>query len=323
MTLDLLDRYRLMARMREFELACLEGVSTLEIHGELHTGIGQEAIGAGMAGALRGEDAVVSTHRNHFHALAKGVSPRRLMAEIFERETGLCRGRGGHMHPFDLEHNFSASGIVGASLPVALGYAYAFAIEGGNRVAVGVIGDGGTNHGTFHETLNMAAAWEAPLIVLVENNFLAISVPTSAVLATATIAERAAAYGAPGETVDGTDVEVMADAFARAVEHARSDNGPYVLEAICQRFQGHYEGDLEQYRSKDERERIRREHDPLRIGRSKLVERGLAGDAAIEAIDMEAKAEMQELLAAVRSDRMPDASGALDYVFAEGAGAAR
>jgi acetoin:2,6-dichlorophenolindophenol oxidoreductase subunit alpha len=320
-SLDLLARYRLMVRMREFELACLEGVPTLEIHGELHTGIGQEAIGAGMAGALRDEDAVVSTHRNHLHALAKGVSPRELMAEIFERETGLCRGRGGHMHPFDLEHNFSASGIVGASLPVALGYSYAFATEGGNRVAVGITGDGGTNHGTFHETLNMAAAWELPLIVLVENNFLAISVPTSEVLATATIAERAAAYGAPGETVDGTDVEVMAGAFARAVEHARSDNGPYVLEAICQRFQGHYEGDQEQYRSKGERERIRREHDPLQIARRRLVERSLADEQAIEAGDEQTRTEMRELLAAVRSDPLPDPRGALEYVFAEGAGA--
>jgi acetoin:2,6-dichlorophenolindophenol oxidoreductase subunit alpha len=323
MTLDLLDRYRLMARMREFELACISGVSTLEIHGELHTGIGQEAIGAGMAGALRDEDAVVSTHRNHFHALAKGVPPRRLMAEIFERETGLCRGRGGHMHPFDLERNFSATGIVGASLPVALGYAYAFAIEGGSRVAVGVTGDGGTNHGTFHETLNMASAWELPLIVLVENNFLAISVPTSDVLATATIAERAAAYGAPGETVDGTDVEVTAAAFVRAVEHARSDNGPYVLEAVCHRFQGHYEGDLEQYRSKDERERIRRQHDPLQIARRKLIERGLAEEQALDASDEEARSEMRELLAAVRSDPLPDPSGALEYVFADDSGGVR
>lgn len=316
MSLSLLERYRLMTRMREFDLACLEGVPTLEIHGELHTGIGQEAIGGGMAGVLRDDDAIVSTHRNHFHALAKGVSPRALMAEIFERETGLCRGRGGHMHPFDLERNFSATGIVGASLPVALGYAYVFALEGGGRVAVGVTGDGGANHGTFHETLNLAAAWKLPLVVLVENNALAISVPTSDVTATSTIAERACAYAMPGETLDGTDVELVAEAFERAVSHSRSDDGPYLLEAVCHRFQGHYEGDAEQYRSPEERDRIRREHDPLQIARRKLMERGLADERELDAADAESRSEMQDILAAVRSDPMPDPDGALLYVFA-------
>jgi acetoin:2,6-dichlorophenolindophenol oxidoreductase subunit alpha len=310
-----LDGYRTMARLRAFDLACLEGVPTLEIHGELHTGIGQEAIGAAMAGALRDGDAVVSTHRNHFHALAKGVSPRALMAEIFERETGLCRGRGGHMHPFDLDRNFSATGIVGAALPVALGYAYAFALEGGNRVAVGITGDGGANHGTFHETLNIAAAWELPLVVLVENNHLAISVPISDVLATATISERGAAYGVPGETVDGTDVEAVSEAFERAVGHARAEDGPYLLETICHRFQGHYEGDVQQYRIPSELERIRQEYDPLIIARRNLVERGVASEPELAAIEAEAGREMQELLAAVRADPMPDPGEALDHVF--------
>lgn len=188
-----LDRYRWMARMREFDLACLEGVPTGEIHGELHTGIGQEAIAAGMAGSLRQDDALVSTHRNHSHALAKGVDPRALMAEIYERTTGLCGGYGGHMHPFDPARNFSATGIVGASLPVALGYAYAIAAEGRDAIAVAVTGDAGSNHGTFHECMNIAAAWELPLVVVVENNRYGISVSSEDVIPTATIAERAAA----------------------------------------------------------------------------------------------------------------------------------
>jgi acetoin:2,6-dichlorophenolindophenol oxidoreductase subunit alpha len=311
----LLDDYRTMARLRAFDLACLEGVPTLEIHGELHTGIGQEAVGAAMAKVLRDDDAVVSTHRNHFHALAKGVSPRALMAEIFERETGLCRGRGGHMHPFDLERNFSATGIVGAALPVALGYAYAFALEGGNRVAVGITGDGGANNGTFHEALNMAAAWELPLVVLVENNHLAISVPISDVLATATIAERGSAYGAPGETVDGTDVEAVSEAFERAVGHARAEDGPYLLEAICHRFQGHYEGDVQQYRIPSELERIRQQFDPLIIARRRLVERGVGSEPELAAIEAEEGGAMHELLASVRADPMPDPGEALDHVF--------
>ncbi len=312
-----LETYRLMARMREFDRACLEGVPTLEIHGEMHTGIGQEAVAAGLASSLRPDDALVSTHRNHFHALAKGVDARALMAEIFERESGLCRGRGGHMHPFDPENNFSATGIVGAGLPVALGYAYAFAIEGGERVAVAVTGDGGTNHGTFHETLNLAAAWELPLLVLVENNFLAISVPTSHVTATATIAERSAAYGAPGRTVDGTDYELVGAAVADGIRHCREDGGPFVLEALCYRFQGHYEGDAEQYRAKDELERIRRDHDPLVIARERLLEAGAGDEARLDAISTEAREEMQAILAQVRADPMPDPSDAALYVFVE------
>ena len=145
--LSLLEGFELMARMRQFEAACLEGVPTREIHGELHVGVGQEAIAAAMAGALQRRDAVVSTHRCHLHGIAKGVPLYPMLAEVYERESGLCRGRGGHMHLFDAENNFSTTGIVGSSVAVALGYAYAFAIEPSDEqagaVAVGVTGDGG------------------------------------------------------------------------------------------------------------------------------------------------------------------------------------
>lgn len=311
-----IDRYRWMARIREFDLACLEGVPTREIHGELHTGIGQEAIAAGMAGALRPTDALVSTHRNHGHGLVKGTDPRALLAEIFERSTGLCGGYGGHMHPFDPSVNFSATGIVGASLPVALGYAYAMRLEGRDDVAVALTGDAGTNHGTFHECMTMAAAWELPLIIVVENNNYGISVSSDDVIPTATIAERAVAYDCLGETIDGTDSEVVAEAFARLVEETRRDPAPCVLEATCFRFQGHYEGDAQTYRSKDEHERIRRDGDPLLIARASLTAAGTADDAALDAIDAEARAEMQALLAAVRADPTPDPARALDHVFA-------
>lgn len=311
--------YGAMVRMRAFDEACLAGVPTFEIHGELHTGIGQEAIGAAMIGPLVEGDAVVSTHRNHYHALAKGVPARSLMAEIFEKETGLCRGRGGHMHPFDPERNFSATGIVGASLPVALGYAYTFSMKGLPYVAVGVTGDGGANHGTFHECLNIAGAWKLPLVVLVENNQYAISVRFSNVSATATIAERARGYGAWGRRVDGVDVELVSEAFAEAVEHARDGKGPALLEATCYRFRGHYEGDHDSYRERAEKKQMRSEMDPVSRYRGELIERGAATAETLDAIVAEAKAEMEGLLAEVRADAMPDASGALDHVFAEGA----
>jgi pyruvate dehydrogenase E1 component alpha subunit len=311
-----LDRYRLMRRLREFDLACLEGVGK-EVHGELHTAIGQEGIAAGMAGALRPGDALVSTHRNHFHALVKGVPQHALMGEVFERATGLCGGFGGHMHPFDPERNFSASGIVGASLPVALGYAYAFATEGGDddRVAIAVTGDGGANHGTFHEALNIAAAWELPLVVVVENNGLAISVACDDVLGTGTIAERACAYGALSDAVDGTDVEAVHAAFSTLVDEVRRASRPAIFEATCARFQGHYEGDLEQYRPLAERERLRRELDPLVIARRRLVTGGDADELALDGIDADARREMRDLLDAVRRDPLPDPATAHDHVF--------
>jgi acetoin:2,6-dichlorophenolindophenol oxidoreductase subunit alpha len=245
------------------------------------------------------------------------VPLRPMLAEIYEKETGLCRGRGGHMHLFDLERNFSCTGIVGSSLGVALGYAYAAWLEGRDSVAVGVTGDGGAGSGAFHECLNIAGAWKLPLVVLVENNRYAISVPIEGNSATETIAERAAAYAAWGRRVDGTDVDAFADAFAEAVEHARSGRGPALLEAACYRFRGHYEGDLDLYRAKDEKEAALRDLDPLVLQRRRLVESGSAAEAELGAIEAEARAEMAALLAEVRGDRMPDPAGALDCVFVE------
>lgn len=310
-------RFRRLAEMRAFDEACLDALRRGHIHGELHVGLGQEAIGAAMAESLVPGDAVVSTHRNHFHGLAKGVDPKALLAEICERETGLCRGRGGHMHPFDPTTNFSATGIVGASVPVALGYAHAFALRGEAAVAVGVTGDGGSHTGGFHEALVMAGARKLPMVVLVENNALAISVPFRAVSPTPTVAERAGAYGAIGVHVDGTDVDATAEAFAEAMEHARSGKGPAIIEATCHRFRGHFEGDPESYRSKEERNRLRENFDPLLLYRAKLTGAGILDDAALDALQAEVKAQTRAMLTEVLEAPMPDASGARDHVFVE------
>jgi len=314
-SLSLLDRYRAMARMRAFEEACRAGVKSGEIHGEMHLGLGQEGIAAGMLGALRAEDAVVSTHRPHLHGIAKGVPLRPMLAEIYEKETGLGRGRGGHMHLFDPARNFSTTGIVGSSLPVAAGYAYASYLEGNDSVAIGVLGDGATNSGAFHECLNIAGAWKLPLVVLVENNQYAISVPSASIMATETVAERAAAYGAWGQRVDGTDVEAVAPAFAAAMAHARSGQGPALLEATCYRFSGHYEGDYDLYRPASERERMQREHDPLAIARQRLIVRGEATEADLDAVVEEARREIAGIVDEVRAAAMPDPADARAYVF--------
>jgi acetoin:2,6-dichlorophenolindophenol oxidoreductase subunit alpha len=313
----LVDRYRLMLRMRAFEDACAAGIATGELRGELHLATGQEGIAAGMVGVLQPGDWMVSTHRPHLHAIAKGVPLFPLLSEIYEKATGFAGGKGGHIHLFDMEHRFSTTGIVGSSLPVALGHAYAVRLDGSPDVAVGITGDGGTNTGQFHETMNMAAIWTLPLVVLVENNDYAISVPAADVIAGPGIAARAAAYGAWGRRVDGTDVEVFAAAFAEAMAHARAGNGPALLEASCHRFRGHYEGDLDHYRPKASREAMLASGDPIAIARARLIERDGFADADLDAIAEAASAEMEELLARVRSAPEPDPAGAFDDVFAE------
>jgi len=305
-----------MCTMRRFEEACAEGVTTGELRGELHLAVGQEAIGVGMAEHLRPEDWVVSTHRSHLHAIAKSVPLRPLMAEVFEKSTGLSGGKGGHLHLFDLEHRFSSTGIVGSSIPVALGHAYAARLGGTDEIAVGVTGDGGVNTGQFHESLNMAAIWKLPLVVLVENNLYAISVPAKDVIAGPGIADRAAGYGAWGRRVDGTDVEAFADAFGEAVDKARSGAGPALLEATCYRFRGHYEGDTDHYRTEVEKREMLAVGDPLAIARGRILERGDADEAELTAVEEGAAAEIRSILDEVRSAADPDPADALTDVFA-------
>ena len=314
--ITLLDRYGYMLWMREFELACLEGVPTREIHGELHSGIGQEAIAAGMAGFLRRDDALSSTHRNHLHAIAKGVDLRSMMAEIFEKSTGLCAGFGGHMHLFDKDLKFSTTGIVGAGVPVALGHAYATRLNGSDSVAVAVVGDGAVNSGAFHESMNMAGVLKLPLIVLVENNEWAISVPFSQASATPTIAERATAWAARGERVDGNDVEAVADSFGGAVEFARAGGGPSLIEATCYRFRGHFEGDADLYRNSEEKD-SRRLLDPLDITRDRLLRENVATLGDLDAMASSVRQEMRDLLKSVRSDPSPNPEDAMKHVFVE------
>lgn len=314
--ITLKDRFGYMVWMREFELACLEGVPTREIHGELHTAVGQEAIGAGMAGVLRPDDALTATHRNHLQAIAKGVDMRAMLAEIFEKETGLCGGFGGHMHLFDPGLKFSATGIVGAGLPVSAGHAWASRMRGDDGVSVAVIGDGAVNTGAFHEAMNFAGVHQLPMVVLVENNEWAISVPFDKASATPTVAERAPAWAANGVRVDGTDVEAVADAFGEAVSRARTGGGPSIVEATCYRFRGHFEGDADTYRSEEEKE-ARRAIDPLDLAEKKLVERGEASQEELAGIRQAVKEAMAGMLESVRADDQPPADHALRHVFVE------
>jgi pyruvate dehydrogenase E1 component alpha subunit len=312
---DLRERFAAMVTMRAFEEACAEGVRTGELRGELHLATGQEGVAAGMLGALEPDDWVVGTHRSHPAALAKGVPAYPLLAEVYEKRTGLCGGKGGHLHLFSREHRFSTTGIVGSSLPVALGHAYAASLDGGGYVGVGLTGDGGANTGQFFETLNLAAIWRLPLVVVVENNGYGISVPAAEVTAAPGLRARADAFGLRYAAADGQDVEEVAGAMAAAFGHARAGHGPALVEVACHRFRGHYEGDPDHYRSAEAKE-LMRQRDPLERARRTLVERGSSTEELAE-LEAGRVAEVQELLRRVRSDPAPDPAAAATDVYGE------
>ncbi|MEY3029608.1 MAG: hypothetical protein RL198_1005, partial [Actinomycetota bacterium] len=231
---------------------------------------------------------------------------------------GLCGGYGGHMHLMDKSLKFSATGIVGAGMPVAVGHAYAAAkLRQSDDIAVSVVGDGAVNTGAFHEAMNLAGVLRLPLVVLVENNEWAISVPFAAASATETVAERAPAWAAHGVKVDGNDVEAVAEAFGAAVARARAGQGPSIIEATCYRFRGHFEGDADTYRTQQEKD-ARRAIDPVSITRAKLIERQLATHAELDAEAEAVRSAMRQLLESVRRDPMPDGHLALRHVFSGG-----
>ena len=315
--LNLLELYAEMVRMRRFEEACLSGVPTREIHGEVHLGMGQEAIGAAMVGLLTDEDALVSTHRNHLHALAKGVDPYRMLAEIFERSTGLCGGFGGHMHLFDLPRRFSTTGIVGATLPVALGHAYAARLRGSDAVAVGVSGDGGANTGGFHESLNLAGAWKLPGGARREQRVGHLRT-VRPVLRHAHAGRASTCLRRVGTRVDGLDVEAVGTGSPRrspmrAPVWARpSSRRPATASEVTTKVTP-----TPTVTSSTE--------DSRREGRDPLTSPGPGSSRKasqpLSSTELEARigAEIEELLERVRRDPSPDAATALDHVFVGGA----
>lgn len=320
----LLGAYRQMCLIRSFEETIAQRYSigkTPEfnmaagpIRGEMHLASGQEAVAVGVCSLLADRDAVVSTHRPHHHALAKGVDPSRLAAEIFGKETGLCRGKGGHMHLFDKEHNFACSGIVGASYPQAAGAAFGYKQRGEANVAVAFSGEGAANHGTFTETLNAAALWQLPLVIVVEDNLYADSTPKWAALSTPHQYHRALGYNVPAYLVDGMDLIDVYAAARTAVERARDGQGPSVIEAVCYRYRGHFEGDAEDYRSAEERE-LWRALDPItRLGK-RLKSLGWADDATLQDLQQEAEREVAGAVAFAEQSPLPNPSEALTGVF--------
>jgi pyruvate dehydrogenase E1 component alpha subunit len=317
MTLEPLAAYRTMALYRRFEEAVGAAVVTGEVHGEMHLGIGQEAIAVALERLLEPTDAVVSTHRPHLHALALGVDPVALLAELLER-AGLSGGKGGHMHLFSREPQFMCTGIVGASAPLACGYALAQRREGPGRLTVAVAGDGAMNQGAVFESMNLAALWQLPVVFLCEDNGYGISVRRDVATA-GPLAGRGTAFGIPGQECDGTDPEAVHAALGPAFDRARGGGGPSVVVATCYRFRGHYEGDADTYRPKGEKDDwMSAARDPVTRLRARLEAEGTS-PADLDAIDAAADAQIADWLEAARAVPFPDVERVGEDVFAGGA----
>jgi pyruvate dehydrogenase E1 component alpha subunit len=285
------------------------------VPGEMHLSAGQEPVAAGICAHLTSEDAITATHRPHHLAIAHGVSLRPMTAEIFGRETGLGHGRGGHMHLFDPSTHFSCSGIIAEGLPPALGQAFAFKRQGSDRVAVAVTGEGAANQGAFHESLNLAALWQLPVVFVVEDNDWGISVPRSASTSVASNADRAAAYGIPGVRVEDNSVEAVHAAAGEAIARARSGDGPTLIEVHTLRLWGHFEGDAEGYRP--DLESVS-EHDPIPQYRDLLLKTGALTDGQYEAMQASAAERVEDAIDFAKNSPTPDPHDHLSYVFSEG-----
>jgi TPP-dependent pyruvate/acetoin dehydrogenase alpha subunit len=307
-----------MWRIRLFEERVGRLKQTDEVYGLIHLSVGQEGVAAAVCSQLRDDDAVYSGHRAHGHAIAKGASLERVMAELMGREGGLCRGLGGSMHLVDAEHGFlGATGVVGGNIPIALGSALAARLRGEDSVAVVFFGDGAVQAGYFNETVNLAALWRLPLILVCENNGFAEFTPRSAHTIVERVSDVVAPYEVERDTVDGNDVVAVWDAFGRYLASARSGHGPYLLECLTHRLRGHYEGDPGKYREALAAADWQEKDPILRLQRHGVVQGWFAEDA-LPAIEAEAAAEVEEAERFGRESPFPPVELIEAMVYADG-----
>jgi acetoin:2,6-dichlorophenolindophenol oxidoreductase subunit alpha len=310
------EMYRRMVRIRQFELAATDLFKRGQLKGTVHTYIGMEASGVGVCMALRDDDLIAGTHRSHGHNIAKGADIRRMFAELLGKETGYCRGRGGSMHIAAFETgSLGALAVVGSGIPLAVGAGLGFRMRGEDRVAVPFTGDAGANTGNWHESLNMAAAWDLPVVFVLENNHWGVSTRIEDMVKQPDLSARAAGYGMPGVRVDGFDVLAVHEAATAAVARARAGEGPTLLVTESYRIDGHYAGEPEVYRDRAEVAEWRKQ-DPIVRFRARLVDEGLVGVADLDAIDAEVAALVKEAIEFAKASPEPDPATALDYIYA-------
>ncbi|MFD8226086.1 thiamine pyrophosphate-dependent dehydrogenase E1 component subunit alpha [Streptomyces massasporeus] len=319
----LLDRYERMNVIRRTEKAAHDLFLQGLVKGTTHLAAGQEAVAVGASAALRPDDYVFATYRGHHHALARGATPEECLAELMSRATGLCGAKGGSMHLTKAATGMLGSyAIVGSHLPMAVGAAWSARLRGTEQLAVAFFGDGATNIGAFHESLNLAAVWKLPVLFVCENNLYMEYTPIAEVTAVPRpAADRAPAHGIPGEVVDGNDVVAVEEAVGRLARRARAGDGPAVLEAETYRHFGHSRADPAAYRPAEEVERWLK-HDPLDVARGHLAELGV-GDETVAEADERARAVVERAVEAAKAAPPPDPREALTDVWADGGAAWR
>lgn len=315
---QMITMYRKMVEIRQFEEAAGTLYQSGQLPGFLHLYIGEEATAVGVCVHLNDDDYITSTHRGHGHLIAKGGKRDRMMAELFARTTGYCKGKGGSMHIADKETGIlGANGVVGAGIPLAAGAALTAKFRSTEQIAVSFFGDGATNQGVFHETLNLAAVWELPVVFVCENNRFGMGTPQKEHQRVEDIAVRAPAYDIPGVTVDGNDVLKVYAAAGEAVTRARNGDGPTLLNCDTYRFRGHHIGDPgTSYRDREEVQEQERQRDPIRRLAQVLIDEEGITEEDLSTIDEELADELEQALEFAKNSPDPLPEDALDDVYA-------
>ena len=310
----LLELYRQMFLLRRFDEMCLQLKLKDLIMNGFHPYEGEEAVAVGVCSALEPDDYVISTHRPQGHSIAKGSTPRAIFCEMLGRRGGVSQGIGGPMQWIDAPSNFICGSIVGSGMTVATGVALAMKREGKGRVCVSFFGDGASNTGSFHEALNLAAIWNLPVVYICENNQYGEAMPVREFVSAHPISKRAVAYGLEGVTIDGNDIEAVADATRRGVAEARKGNGPVFIEAVTYRFRGHYGGDPQYtYRTREEIAEWRKK-DPLSRCRARLLQEGVS-EADLTILEQEVESQLQADQAWALNQPFPTVEQATDHVM--------
>jgi TPP-dependent pyruvate/acetoin dehydrogenase alpha subunit len=314
---DLLTAYRTMRTIRDFEERVHTEFATGAIPGFVHLYAGEEASATGVMMHLRREDYIASTHRGHGHCIAKGMEIDGMMAEIYGKRTGVCHGKGGSMHVADLHLGMmGANGIVGAGGPLACGAALAAKIKKTDNVAVCFFGDGASNQGTIFEAMNLASVWNLPAVFVAENNGYAEATSPNFSVSCDNIADRAAGFGMPGVIVDGFDFFAVYEAAGEAIARAREGRGPSLLEMKFMRYFGHFEGDAQTYRAKDEVKTLRETRDCLKRFAERVTTRGQVDAADLAAIDADVAAQVDRAVERAQTDPKPTEADLLTNVYA-------
>ena len=311
--------YNKMHEIRAFEETAWTLFTENKLRGSVHLYTGEEAVAAAVCAQLCDEDYIASTHRGHGHCIGKGAELDRALAELMGKATGYCKGRSGSMHIADFEKgNLGANAIVGGGIPIATGGALALKMQNKPNVAVAFFGDGASNQGTFHEAINLASVWKLPIIYICENNQFGMTVPVWQSTSVENIADRSAGYGIVGEVVDGNDVVAVYEAFARAKERAVKGEGPTLLECKTYRWRGHWTGDPEVYRTREEVEHWKENRDPIKLFGAYMVENGLATEEELNEIAQAVAEKMEAAVEFALNSPDPDPANVMEDVFYEG-----